>query len=446
MRHTKNITSPRDESFVGLSILAAVIFAAHAFAPHVSSKADFDSAPISTATREGRLAVFDDAWSTINQRYYDRAFNGIDWEHQRIVFRALAADSTSATELYAVLRRMIGVLNDPHTRIFSPDEKFDWWRPRLVTIGLALREVDGLPTVVYVEKGSAPDRAGVRVGDVIERVDGESALSLISKRIERVTPNIPSARFRAFASLMDGPAGTTVTLDWKRKDGKTRTDTFQRYWQQRELGMRMRKQGGNILVIEIDAFTKPIVASFASVLRQKLNGARGIVLDLRGNGGGDAEAMTEIASAFLDNGFDLGRFTDRIGSSFDISTRTRSVLLSERIASTKLPVVILASERTSSAAEILISAFKTTHRARIIGTQTCGCVLAIRNRHLLPDGGLLDVSELDYQTANGDRLERHGITPDESVVVARTDLYAGHDRAMTTALHYLSTSRQHPAN
>ncbi|HZE63572.1 MAG TPA: hypothetical protein VE056_06810, partial [Pyrinomonadaceae bacterium] len=70
---------------------------------------------VSTATRAGRLAVFDDAWSTINERYYDRAFHGLDWDAQRVAFRKLAAEAGSGHELYALLRRMVGALNDPHT-------------------------------------------------------------------------------------------------------------------------------------------------------------------------------------------------------------------------------------------------------------------------------------------------------------------------------------------
>ena len=104
-------------------------------------------------------------------------------------------------------------------------------------------------------------------------------------------------------------------------------------------------------------------------------------------------------------------------------------------------MVVLASERTSSAAEIFIAALKATGRARIIGGETCGCVLAIRNRHALPDGGLLDVSEMDYQTASGHRLEKQGIKPDRPVIVERMDLYAGRDRAMEIALTELKNLR-----
>ena len=110
----------------------------------------------------------------------------------------------------------------------------------------------------------------------------------------------------------------------------------------------------------------------------------------------------------------------------------------ERIGQTRLPLVVLSSERTSSAAEIFIAALKAAGRATIIGTQTCGCVLAIRTRHNLPDGGLLDVSELDYKTSAGIRLERNGIRPDETVAIERNDLYAGRDRTMESALRQLT--------
>jgi carboxyl-terminal processing protease len=394
---------------------------------------------ISTATREGRLAVFDDTWSRINDRYYDRSFHGLDWEAQRITFRQLAGEAASSQELYAVLRRMIASLDDPHTRVFAPEEKFDWWRPRFVTTGLAIAEVDGLPTVVQVEGDSAPHRAGVHVGDVVEIIDGEDAVSLIKKHLANLrVPVTASERFRTFAKLLDGPAGTSVEISWKTKDGKRKAARFDRYWEQRELGVRARREQGEYAVIEIDAFTKPIAIAFARGLKKTLKGARGVVLDLRANGGGDAEAMTDVASSFLGSGSNLGLFTDRFGISFTISTHTRSLFSPELIAQTKLPLIVLTSERTSSAAEIFTEALKVSKRATILGTETCGCVLAVRTRHELPDGGLLDISEFDYETAAGRRLEGHGILPDEVVTVERGALYSGHDRAMDLAISRLT--------
>lgn len=399
-----------------------------------SSFAKGEAALVSTSTPEGRLAVFDDAWSTINARYYDRAFHGLDWEAQRTTFRSLAAQANSSQQLYATLRQMINSLNDPHTRVFSPEEKFDWWRPRFVTIGIGIREVSGLPTVVHVDRGSGPDRAGIRVGDVIETINGELASSLVTRRLKSVIPTNAPLRAPAFASLMEGPPDTRIALAWKAKDGQERTATFPRYWQQRELGLRMRRAQGGVAIIEIDVFTKSIVANLVYALRKKIGAARGLILDLRSNGGGDTEAMTDVASAFLGTGTGLGQFTGRDGSGFTMVTHTKSTFMPESITQTELPLVVLTSERTASAAEILIAALLISNRATVIGTETCGCVLAIRNRHQLPDGGLLDVSELDYQTAAGQRLEKNGIKPDETVMVQRSDLYSGRDRAMERAI------------
>ncbi len=400
-----------------------------------------ESAPVSTATREGRLAVFDDAWARINERYYDQTFHGLDWDAQRTTFRALAGKAGSSQELYAVLRRMVASLNDPHTRIFAPEEKFDWWRPRFVSVGFAIAEIAGLPTVIKVDHNSAPQRAGVRAGDVIETVNGEVALSLVNSRLANLPdPASASARFRVFAKLLDGPSESSIEVTWKGKDGKQKSARFDRYWQQRELGVRVRREQGNS-IIEIETFTKSIAVAFARDLMQKLAGTRGLILDLRTNGGGDAEAMSDIASTFLGVGTNLGQFTDRAGTSFTISTHFRSLLTPDPLAQTKLPLIVLTSERTASAAEIFVEALRVSRRATIIGTETCGCVLAVRTRHLLPDGGLLDVSELDYETPQGHRLEGHGLKPDEAVAVERNDLYSGRDRAMELAVGELGRLR-----
>lgn len=393
-----------------------------------------------TTTREGRLAVFDDVWQTINERYYDSRFRGVDWMLQRTTFRSRAAEAENARELYLVLRQLVGTLNDVHTRIFPPDEKFEWWNPRFVSIGLTVREVSGFPTVVRVEKGSAPARAGIRPGDVIEEIDGISALSVIDNRLlDRNYSKVrASSRLRVFASIFEGAPRTSVDLRWRTRTGELREGTFQRQWYGRQLSVRMRRERGKFLLAEIDAFTPTIALEFSRELRRKLSGTRGVIIDLRGNGGGEAEAMADVASSFLGRGVALGTFTDRWGLSFNIKTRERSLLAPEMITRTDLPIVLLVSERTSSAAEIFAAAIKSAGRGRIIGTETCGCVLAIRTQHKLPDGGVMDVSELDYRTSNGVRLEENGIVPDEMISPERQDLYSSRDRALEAAINYLS--------
>jgi carboxyl-terminal processing protease len=404
------------------------------------SKAAGNSDSVTTLTLEGRLAVFDDAWQTINDRYYDSRFHGVDWTLQRSIFRAQAAESENAQELYAILRRLVATLDDVHTRVYAPEEKFDWWNPRFISIGLTLRDVGGFPTVVRVEKGSEPDRAGIRPGDVIEQIDGVSALSLIDRRLlDRRSIDRRASRLRAFASIFEGAPQTFVALQWRKRNGQLREARFERQWYGRQLGLRIRRERGKFIVAEIDAFTPTIALNFTRQLKRKLDGARGVILDLRGNGGGEAEAMADVASSFLGPRVGLGTFTDRWGLSFNIKTRDRSLLAPEPIIRTDLPLVILVSERTSSAAEIFVAAMRAARRGTIVGTETCGCVLAIRNPHELPDGGVLDVSELDYHTSTGVRLEQNGIVPDELIYTQRQDLYNRRDRAVALAIQKLAT-------
>ncbi len=390
-----------------------------------------------THSREGRLAVFDDVWETIYQRYYDPAFKGVDWSGRRSAFRRAAAEAKDSQQLYQVLRSMIGALNDPHTRVFPPEEKSDWWHPRYITIGLSIREIEGHPTVVRVEPKSEPARAGLKPGDQIQSIDGVSVSQLLEERLGALRANSSqSARSRMVSSLFDGEVGTISQVSWKGKDGKLSAAAFTHYWSQRELGFQMSRKG-SYLVVEIETFTQALAAELVRSLRNKIRGAKGLVLDLRANGGGDAAAMAEVAAVFLGGGIELGGFRDRVGVSFELRTHPRSIFAHIPVNAIKVPIIVLIGERTSSAAEILASVLQSERRARLLGSTTCGCVLAIRSRHALPDEGVLDVSEFDYRTAKGIRLEGLGVQPEDTIAPQRQDLYAGRDRVLEQALELL---------
>lgn len=398
-----------------------------------------------SGTREGRLVVFDDVWETIRDRYYDPAFHGIDWQAQRAMYRGRAADAHSDVELYAVLRRMVSALRDAHTRVYAPDEKFDWQHPRFISTGLSVREVGGEALVIAVEHGSDAEREGLRAGDLIVSVDDQPALAVFTRRLQEGvnSSTAAAARFEAMAKLFDGPRDSTVKVGWVGADGRRREARLRREWRERDAGLHLRRIRGGYRTVEFDAFTQTVANDLTRALSSKLRRARGLVLDLRDNGGGDAEAMTEVASAFLPAGKSLGRFTDRNGRvTFEPQTRNESMFSADRIARFHAPVVILTSERTASAAEIFVAAMVEARRAVVVGSYTCGCVLAIRRRHTLPDGGALDVSEMDYHTAAGARLEGTGIRPTEEIIPDRRDIQAHRDRAIEHAVERLKGENQ----
>lgn len=396
-----------------------------------------DSTLVSTTTVEGRLAVFDDVWETIEERYYDTNFHGIDWQAKRVTFRPAAARAGNTQEFYDVLRQMIASLRDAHTRVYSPDEKFDWWSPRFVTVGLTIREVEGAPTVIQVEPDSAAARTDIRQGDVILNVDDVPVAEFVAQRMHNAgLVDEGNIRHRVIANIFEGPAGTSVRVRWLTRTGKQKSAVLQRYWSQRNLGFNNQRKG-KIAILRLDAFTQSVAIEFAKNLPSVLDGAQGIILDLRGNGGGDAEAMADVASLFLDSGTNLGRFVDRSGAAFELQTFSKRVWRNPESSPIRLPLVVLTSENTSSAAEILAATLQARGRAPVIGSGTCGCVLAIRSRHALPDGGVLDVSEFDYKTAGGVRLEGAGVRPDKVTPLTRVDIYSRHDRALERAIDYI---------
>ncbi|HJT66346.1 MAG TPA: S41 family peptidase [Pyrinomonadaceae bacterium] len=421
--------------------LALVVSLVAPLALPLSSHAHYDDASlVSTATPEGRLAVFDDLWETIEDRYYDPRFNGVNWQAKRTTFRPAAMKATSTHEFYELMRQMIASLRDAHTRVYSPDEKFDWWNPRFVTVGLGVREIGGVPVVTQVEPNSAAAKANIRAGDVIVSVDNVPVAKFIEQRLENAGAGVDErTRYRSVASMFDGPAGTSVQVAWSTQDGKVKSAVLQRYWTQRELGFSMQRKG-KLAILRIDAFTQSVALDFSKALPSAIEGAEGIVLDLRANGGGDAEAMADVASLFLDDGINLGRFADRSGAAFELQTYSKRLWRVPQLSQIKLPLVVLTSESTSSAAEIMVAALQARRRARVIGSGTCGCVLAIRTRHALPDGGVLDVSEFDYRTASGARLQDVGITPDEFTRITRSDIYSHRDPTLAAAKKFLESS------
>lgn len=395
-------------------------------------------------TGEARLAVFDDVWQTVRERYYDPTLHGLDWPALRAELRPRAAFAGDQAELYALLRSLLARLRDPHTRVYAPDESKDWREQRYMTVGVRVREIESEMTVTEVERASEAERAGVRAGDVVWSIDGETASALLARRLqEQDVATSGDARLRAVAvaRIFDGARDSVASVVFRADAGREKSVRLRRVLQVRAPVLRVRRAGAGVGVAQFNFFTAEIAGELARALKGELRGARGLVLDLRENGGGDAEAMTDIASLFLPTGTKLGRFTDR-QSRVQLEPQTRAAMLSaaDTIEEFRGPLVILTSARTASAAEVFLAALKERGRATLIGENTCGCVLGIRRQHTLPDGGTLEISEVDFRTAAGSRLEGAGLAPDERFSPTRQDLRTGRDRALKRALELLETT------
>lgn len=403
--------------------------------------------PRNELSPERNLAVFDEVWETVQERYYDAKLRGIDWETKREYFREKSATAQNSSELYRVLREMLGSLNDSHTRVFSPEEDTNWVTPRVVTVNVAVREIENQLIITKVEKNTAAENAGIRPGDLLTAVDGTPATDFFERRLAETpgasTPAIN--RLQAAARLFEGSVGSNVKICWQRDRAKPRCANLAREWRTVKSDVRIKKENG-ILIVGFDIFTLETVSRVLGALRQHRDNLRGIVLDLRANRGGVSEASVDLASVFLPEKTVIGSFYDRSGRiAQEAETRRSPVFIVNSEKVTKTPIVILTGTATASAAEIFVAGLKKAARAQVIGAQTCGCVLAVRRQHTLPDGGKLEISELDFRLTNGDRIEGVGIAPNETVTPTVGDIRAGKDRALEKALQFFQKNRTEAA-
>ena len=377
---------------------------------------------------------------------------GVDWAALRAEFRPRAAEAPTQTQLYGLLRRMLAQLGDPHTRLYAPEEYSGWREPRYISVGVRVRLIEGAVVVVGVERGSEAARAGVRAGQEVLSVDGETVGTILRRRAPEQaragrSPANNSSGARASvaaaaARIFEGEKESVAEVVFRSTEGREIRVGLGRVQKVRAPVLRVRREGG-YGVVEFNTFAPEMAAGLARAMRAELRGVGGLVIDLRENGGGEAEALTDIASIFLPKGTKLGRFIDREGRP-QLEPQTRSAMLSaaDSVKVFDAPVVLLTSGRTASAAEVFAAALREARRATTVGEPTCGCVLGIRRHHTLPDGGVLEISEMDFRTPAGARLEGVGVVPDEAVVPTRRDISEGRDAALLRALELLRRARR----
>jgi carboxyl-terminal processing protease len=339
---------------------------------------------------------------------------------------------------------MLGALHDPHTRVFAPGESTDWRVQRYVSVGVAVRELAGQVVVTDVERDSEAEDEGLRAGDAVLALNGEPAAAIVERRLaEQGADASSSSRLLAVAHIFEGERDTSVRVTYARAgESRAREAVLRREPRTRLPTFEVRSQSSGVRLVRFNIFTPEVAAQFARALRDELKDARSLVIDLRDNGGGEAESMADLASTLLPAGLSLGRFTDRAGA-VRLEPYTRAALISsaDSFERFRRPVVLLVNARTASAAEVFAAALRETNRASVIGEATCGCVLGIRRRHRLPDGGILDVSEMDYHTAGGTRLEGTGLRPDVTVEPTREALRRRRDPALERALEILKDTK-----
>jgi len=324
----------------------------------------------------------------------------------------------------------MSTLGDAHTIYIDPETYslgIDIVTGQFEGIGARVEQdpVSGEVVIVAPFRDSPADKAGIRTGDVILTVDGESTADWsVGQAVRRIR----------------GPKGSEVTLGVRHDNGETEDITITRavIAIPTVFTHEVEDADGNpvndIAYVELQQITQETIGNLREVIGDiEEKGYRGLILDLRRNPGGGLSATIEIADLFLDSGTIIIQ-VDKEGN--EAVERADGGDWGEEI-----PLVLLIGKGSASGAEVLAAALRDNGRAVLIGTTTFGKG-SVNHLRELSDGGALYITIARWLTPNGEQIEAIGLAPDIEVVPTEEDIELRRDVQLFAAIDYLRESIQ----
>lgn len=249
-----------------------------------------------------------------------------------------------------------------------------------------MQNEEGEYVVISTVEGSPAEKAGLLPGDILTKVDGEEYTNSTE-----------------MSMAIRGDSGTDVQVTYLR-DGEENTVTMTREKIESQT-VKSSVLDGNIGLIEVSAFEMKTSEDFEAALKElESKGVKGLIIDLRNNGGGLVNESVEIADMLLDEGTVMYTEDQKGNREYAYTEKGR----------TSLPYVVLVNENTASASEILSAAIQDNAGGKIIGTVTFGKGV-IQNSAPLGNGTGYKLTVLQYFSPNGNKIHGVGITPDIEV-------------------------------
>lgn len=257
-------------------------------------------------------------------------------------------------------------------------------------IGVFLTEDEGRTVVSSPVEGSVSDQAGIQSGDVIMNVNGEDVSMMDTDQVV--------ARLR-------GDIGTEVQVSVLREaDQKIYDYTLIREEiNDTSAAATLLSSDPDIAYLRITKFASNTDEEVVDALNELIHdrGFKGLIVDLRNNGGGDVNAATNIAGLFVPAG-PIVHIVDKDGSTNTVTSSG---------AKLEVPLVVLVNEYSASASEIFAGAIKDTHAGTLVGTKTFGKGI-VQVVYPLKDGSSVKLTQSRYLTPNKNDINQVGIEPD----------------------------------
>ncbi|MBU8922983.1 MAG: hypothetical protein KOO63_14290 [Bacteroidales bacterium] len=403
---------------------------------------------LSESERRINVESFENVWQVVNDTHWDQEFGGVDWAEVRKTHKSLVAAASTQAEARKFIRQALGELGESHFYVI-PAELYDDMTggPRgRGDCGLRLRVIDGRAVVVKVIPGSSAEEAGIQPGwEVLASRDNQLRPFIEELSIEYAdSRTITSKLSIAVRGKLRGEVGDELPLrliDGEEKEYELKLrltepsghkavfSNLPPAW----VDITAKRLEGDLGYISLNTFLDPTftMGEFNKAMTQ-FHDCSGVVLDLRGNGGGIAGMAPGIAGWFMkEKGQRLGKMITR-DSHVNLIVRPRS-------KGYYGPLAILIDGLSASTSEFLAAGLQDLGRALVFGSRSAGAAL-VANMIRLPNGDGFEYAFADYESTGGSRIEGNGITPDVEIVYVRTSLLAGEDAALTAAIDWINES------
>lgn len=318
----------------------------------------------------------------------------------RVIIEAYQVDAgkndVSESEMvHGAMRGMIGAWNDPYTRFLDAqqlEEEKAELEGSFGGLGINIASRDGKILVISPIEGTPADRAGLRPMDEIVKVDDDI---IIGWELNKVVKRLRGDKGTE-VTVGIRRAGESKILDFKIVRDIIKIETVSSKMLENDVGY-----------IRLRQFIKTSAADVGqAVIDLKNKNAKGLILDLRNNGGGLLDAACKICDLFIDGGIVVST-KGRVDSADEEYYANEGVL-------TKLPLVVLINEGSASASEIVSGALRDRNDTLLIGAKSFGkgSVQVLFN---LSDGSGMFVTTARYFTPSGICIDHVGLTPDINV-------------------------------
>lgn len=334
----------------------------------------------------------------------------LDFSSVQAVYQKLKKDYDGQLDSNKLIegakKGLVEAAGDPYTVYFTSDEAKQFFgdlEGKFSGIGAELDKKDGQLVVVSTIDNAPAQKAGIKAGDAIAKVNDEDA----------TTWSVEQA-----VSKIRGDKGTTVKLSIVR-DGKLQDISIVRD-EITTPSVTYSLGDDGIGYIRISRFAEGDTTTLAQKAAQEFKdkGVKGVVLDLRGNGGGYLTAAQDISSLWLKNKVVV---QERRGNVVQDTLKSGSNPILEGV-----PTVVLVDGGSASASEIVAGALHDNNAAKLVGVKTFGKG-SVQQIEDMTGGAELKVTVAKWYTPNGKNINKEGITPDVKVEINDEDIKNARD-------------------